>query len=222
MARFPLPEPEVRLLAHAIATGLKDNPELFPLPPVEPATMESTIESYDTLRGRIAQARTEFLHLLEEKDRVLTRLKREMKQNLRYAENASGFDDTQLKCLGWSARRKKRSLAKPNQPRLLIMEYTPSAVGKTTETKGPIRLSWKPPVGGGKPAVYLVQRRIRQAAKDVKPDGRATGSPWTTIDMCYQTSFAFTPEQFIPAAEYRVLASNRAGVSRPSNSIGGG
>jgi hypothetical protein len=112
MARFPLSESKVRLLARAIAVGLRENPQVFSHPPVAPGTMEGMVQMYDALRRQITQVKSELLTLLEEKDRVLAKLKREMKRSLRYAEEATDFDDVQLKLLGWSGRREKRSLTR--------------------------------------------------------------------------------------------------------------
>jgi len=218
MAQFPLSESHILKLAEQIRSGIAASPELFVHPPVEPDDLGDRIAAFWAARARINQARTRLQEALKEKDRILIELKRGMKQDLRYAEIMAGTNPESLKRIGWSPRRSRRSMQSPGQPMLLRMELRHSTSGKGRSKVGTVRLYWKPPITGGKAAGYLVQRRLRRA--DPINGADKANSGWTLIDSVMNVE-TFVPMELLAAGnEFRVLAINRAGESRPSNAVG--
>ncbi len=53
------------------------------------------------------------------KNEALEALADDMKADLRYAETTVGFDDDQLKLIGWGGRAARTSLEAPGQTRML-------------------------------------------------------------------------------------------------------
>ena len=74
---------------------------------------------------------------------------------LRYAENATGSDDSKLRYPGWGGRRPASALEAPGQTRLLEAPR---------QGAGWIFLDWKAPDEGGKVAAYWLLK-IRRGGR---------------------------------------------------------
>ena len=121
-----------------------------------------------------------------------------MKANLRYAEDAVNFDDPKLTALGWGGKAAATALEVPGQPRSL---EAPS------QGEGWIFLDWKKPADGGAVAAYKIERRER-------PTG-----DWMLVNMAIESEATLNNQERAKDWEYRIIATNKAGESIPSNTI---
>jgi len=196
MARFPLREAEVAVLAENMIAGLTENPTVYPTLPVAVADLTISKNEFLSAKSGVVAAKAAFEAALAVKDAALETLQERMKDDLRYAENTVHFDDAKLKLIGWGAKRISVSLAAPGQ----VQDLTVPMQGE-----GSMMLTWKAPIDGGKPTAYMVMRRLRtegaweDAATAVITEAMLTGQP-RHIDL-----------------EYKVIAVNKAGEGKESN-----
>jgi hypothetical protein len=204
MARFPIKESEILVLAQEMATGLTANAAVFPSPPVVPnapppvPSLTFMTSSYTTARNAAMAAAATAEEATTTKDEVLQTLVDAMKADLRYAENTVDFDDDQLKLIGWGGRKAGTALEIPGQCRTLEAPR---------QGEGWIFLDWKEPIDGGKPAAYKIQRRERPAG------------PWTESSMAIESEITLSDQERGKEWEYRVVAVNKAGEGEPSNTV---
>ena len=121
-----------------------------------------------------------------------------MKADIRYAENTVDFDDDKLKLIGWAGRKAKTLLAPPCQVRLLEAPK---------QGKGWVFLDWKAPAEGGRPKAYKVERRLRD------------GGSWENVATAIITEATLVDQPEKTELEYRVIAVNKSGGSKPSNTV---
>nr|VFK57751.1 MAG: hypothetical protein BECKUNK1418G_GA0071005_10013 [Candidatus Kentron sp. UNK]VFK69194.1 MAG: hypothetical protein BECKUNK1418H_GA0071006_101137 [Candidatus Kentron sp. UNK] len=159
MAHFPKAETKIQHLAHEIVTGLTIHADLFPAPPVAVEALAAALATY-TEAAEAAEAALELHaqaeHATATKDEALQALTDDMKMILRYAENATHFDDASLKYLGWGGRRARTSLEAPGQTRSLEAPR---------QGDGWIYLDWKEPGDGGKVAAYGLLPGIQRGGR---------------------------------------------------------
>jgi len=198
MARFPLREDSIVVLAAEMEAGFIANPGVYPAPPVAPVDLGTAVTNYVTAREAAVAAAAATELATAAKDEALEALTDAMKADLRYAENTVDFDDDQLKLLGWGGRAAGTSLEPPGQPRTLEAPR---------EGEGWIFLDWKDPVDGGKVASYKIERRER-------PEG-----PWSIAAMAMETEATLTGQERGKEWEYRVIAVNKAGEGMASNTV---
>jgi hypothetical protein len=201
MANFPKSEPEVVTLAQAIVTGLTGQegvPPVFPAPPVSPQNLELALTAFTTARDAAMTAEAQAKQATEIKSDALTQLTTFMKTDLHYAEDAVNGDDALLSLIGWSGRRAPTPLQPAGQALLLEVRR---------QGEGAVDLAWKPPVDGGKPHAYRVQRRER-------PEG-----PWVELTTVFETQATLTDQPRGKEYEYRIIAANKAGDGEPSNTV---
>jgi len=68
-------------------------------------------------------------------------------------------------------------------------------------------LDWKKPADGGAVAAYKIERRERPAG------------PWTLVSMAIESEATLNNQERGKDWEYRVIATNKAGESVPSNTV---
>jgi hypothetical protein len=196
--RFPKQEPLIAALANDIATGLTNNPEEFPSPPVSPDELRTALTEYLAKREAAMEAAAAAEEGTAAKDEVLDNLTDLMKANLRYAENTTRCDSGKLKRIGWGGRSERTSLEVPGEPRTLEILGT---------GEGWVLLDWKEPSDGGRVAAYKVQRRRRS-------DGA-----WRDVGIAVESEVILSDQERGTEMDYRVLAVNKAGESTPSPSV---
>lgn len=198
MARFPLRLADIAGLAQSVAAGLQEHPELFADPPVSGEVLAASLADLMTAQAQVAAAQAAALQATRIQQEYLATLSRQIRADLRYAENHVAFADEKLKYLGWSAPRTKRPAAAPGQALMLT--------ATRTET-GAVALRWHKPADGGRPAGYKIYRRHRAAES-----GR-----YEMVELAL-TCRAILPNQPAGAVlEYRIAAVNRSGEGPPSN-----
>lgn len=186
-------------LAREMATGLQDNPQIYPAPPVAPEAIKEAVDAFIQADGESVQAHALALAATTAKKAALADLKSKMKQDLRYAEGMTKYDDAQLALIGWGKRRSRSPIAIPGQPQSLQI----TALGP-----GSITLKWKKSKIGGKHASYKVQRRIQGEEL------------WDIVEVSVKPILTLKKQPRGKPIEYRVSAFNKSGESTASNQIG--
>lgn len=198
MARFPDREAEVKALAQSMSSGLTANVADFPAPPVLPLDLQALLDSLITLSDDQVAAQAAAEQATTTKKAGLEELVTAMKADLRYAEDAVNYDDAKLTALGWGGKAAATALEVPGQPRSLEVP---------NQGEGWVFLDWKKPADGGAVAAYKIERRER-------PTG-----DWTLANMAIESEATLNNQERGKDWEYRVIATNKAGESIPSNTV---
>ncbi len=198
MARFPRTEAQSKALAQSMVAGLTDNVADFPTPPVLPVDLQALLDSLITLTDEQVAAMAAAEQATEAKTAGLEELITAMKADLRYAEDAVNYDDAKLTALGWGGRAAATALEVPGQARSL---EAPS------QGQGWVFFDWKKPADGGAVAAYKIERRERPAGD------------WTLVSMAIESEATLNNQERGKEWEYRVIATNKAGESVPSNTV---
>ena len=198
MARFPRTEAQIKALAQNIVTGLAANPADYPTPPTASLDLQALLVSFITLCDDQVAALAAAEQATETKAAGLEELVTAMKADLRYAEDAVNFDDPKLTALGWGGMAAATALGVPGQPRSL---EAPS------QGEGWIFLDWKKPADGGAVAAYKIERREQP-----------TGT-WMLVNMAIESEATLNNQERAKDWEYRIIATNKAGESIPSNTV---
>ena len=198
MARFPDREAEVKALAQNMATGLAANTADFPTPPISPTDLQALLDSFITLCDEAVAARAASEQTTETKNDGLEELTTAMRADLRYAEGAVNNDDAKLSTIGWGTKAAPSALQPPSQPR---------ALEAPQQGEGWVFLDWKKPADGGNVAAYKIERRER-------PEG-----PWMLVSIAIESEAMLNNQERGKDWEYRIIATNKAGESTPSNTV---
>ena len=198
MARFPRTEAEIKSLAQSIGTGLTANAADFPTPPVAALDLQALLDSLITLCDDQVAAMAAAEQATETKSAGLEELITAMKADLRYAEDAVNYDDPKLSALGWGGKAAATALESPGQPRSLEAPR---------QGEGWIFLDWKKPADGGAVAAYKIERREQPAGN------------WTLVSMAIESEATLNNQDRGKDWEYRIIATNKAGESTPSNTV---
>ena len=196
MATFPTTEASIVELAGTMETGLLDNVDIYPNPPVMPVDLDILQTAFDTAKNAAVAATAAAEAAVVAKNDALAALVAAMKKDLRYAENEADYEDDKLKLLGWGARKAPVSLAAPGQTQLLEV---------IQEGEGWVSMKWKAPNSGGAVSAYTVMRRQR-------PDGA-----WLEAKTAVTTETLLLDQPRGLELEYRIIAVNKAGEGQPSN-----
>jgi hypothetical protein len=195
MARFPQSEPDIAALATVLIDGLRKAAEEFPAPPVPPDPLQESLDRYNQARTAAVAAESAARDQVAAKNQALEQLADNMRLDFRYAEVTAKDTPDQLLKLGWGPRRDPRSLELPGVVRSLSVK---------SQGAGWLVLDWKPPAGGGEPAVYHIERRRRD------------GGEWEQVAHAIATEELLADQELGVEWEFRVFAENRAGVGEPS------
>jgi len=198
MATFPRTEPRIKSLAQNMVSGLTASAADFPAPPVTPAALQALLTSLITLCDEQVAAQAAMEQATQTKTAGLEELVTAMKADLRYAEDAVNHDDSKLTALGWGGRAVGTALQSPGQPRSLEAPR---------QGEGWIFLDWKQPVDGGAVAAYKIERRER-------PSG-----DWMLVSMAIESEAMLNNQERGKDWEFRIIATNKAGESIPSNTV---
>ncbi len=198
MAKFPIREADIKVLAQNIVTGLTDNAATYPAPPVTAVALQAVLDSFITLGDECVAARGAAEQTTVTKDAGAEELTDDMKAILRYAEDTVNYDDAQLTLLGWGGKAAPTALEAPGQARTLEI---------VSQGEGWVTLDWKSPADGGAVASYKIERRERPAG------------PWTIISLAMDSEATLNNQERAKDWEYRVIAVNKAGEGIPSNTV---
>jgi hypothetical protein len=196
MATFPRTEPEVVVLAQDMVKGLTDNPTVFPTPVVTPANMTTLLSALTAAQTAATAAAAAAESATMAKTTALENLVAAMKQDIRYAENITNYEDDKLKLIGWGAHRAPSALTPPGQ----TMELHIAKQGE-----GWLQLVWAAPATGGAVSAYKVMRRERPAG------------PWEDVFTAVIPEANLVDQPRGKELEFRIIAVNKAGEGEPSN-----
>ena len=198
--QFPVRQTGVLGLARDIIGGLGTHTAVYPTPPVSVADLQTAYDQCNDAVSAVTDARAEFEIAVRDKDQRLAGLKDKMKKVLRYAENTVGGDDGKLNMLGWASRREPTSEVPGQTRELKVIE----------QGSDWLELDWKSPdpAEGGKVAAYRVQRRNMN-----------DGDAWLDAAVAIDTKAKLTGQQRHTDMEYRVVAINKAGEGKVSNTV---
>jgi len=190
MAQFPRTEPEIDELAGLLLGGLRSRVDDFPSPPVPLEQLEASLDAYHSARYKAIEVSAQARLATGEKTEALAKLVSELKTNLRFAENACGYDHATLKALGWGGRRPKTPMAAPGQ-----------VEGMKIAREGPgwIELKWRKPREGGHVRAYRIER------------SRFGSEKWEIAGMATGTSVRLEGQERGVQLWYRAIAVNAVG-----------
>lgn len=197
MRKFPIKESEIIALAQTISAGLAANATTFPAPPVTVTDLNAHITDYITSRDAVTAAEANLKTMHSDKDSHLSELVQRMKDEISYAEMLAHNDDAILNLIGWSNRAQPTALQPPGQCRALEI---------IDQGAGWVRIDWKEPVDGGKPAAYKVQR-----SEDA--------GNFTDVATAVESEAILLNQPTMKTLSYKVRAVNKAGEGMESNTI---
>jgi len=195
--RFPRTQSDIAALALRVAEGLVSAAEDFPNPPVPADELKAKLEGFNAADTATVAAETAFREQHAVKDDALEDLVDSIKADLKYAEIAVRNEPEKLSALGWRARRDGSPLQPPGETRDISI---------VSEGDTWVILRWKPPVDGGAPGFYRIQRRHK-------------GGPWEDAGTATATEQLMSDQPRGAELRYRVIAVNRAGVGQPSATV---
>ncbi len=197
MPRFPRSEADIAALALVMVQGFGQAAEDFPAAPVPGSELQARLDAYHSANAATITAEAAFREQHTAKDKTLGHLVGGMKADLRYAEAAARDNPEKLKQLGWGARRDGSSLGTPGEVRDIKI---------LTEGDTWLILQWNPPVDGGAPSAYKIQRKRE-------------GASWEDVGTSVDTRQLVNNQPRGVEFNYRVLAMNKAGTGQPSATV---
>jgi hypothetical protein len=195
--RFPRTESEIATLAGRVIDGLTNAAEDFPSPPFSSEELQGKLDAFQAADTAAVAAETAFRNQHADKDDALEELKDALKADLRYAEVAVRDAPQKLNALGWRPPRDGTPLQPPGETRdiTIVSEGDEWAI-----------LRWNPPVDGGSPAFYRIQRRQE-------------GTPWEDAGTATHTEQLMSRQPRGVELYFRVIAVNKAGDGQPSATV---
>src|SRR3990172_6495968 len=195
--RYPRTESEFAALALRGAEGLAQHPEDFPNPPVSAADLKAKWEVFNAADTATVAAKDAYLGQHAVKDDAFEDMEDATKADLRYAEVAVRDRPEKLTALGWRPRRDGSPLEPPGETRDISI---------VSEGDTWVILRWNPPVDGGAPGFYRIQRKRE-------------GSPWEDAATSTETEHLVSNQPRGVDLLYRVIAVNKAGAGQPSATV---
>lgn len=202
MPIFPTKENEIYALSARMLNGFQEHPVDFPSAK-RWFLLLARLRYHTERRARVSTVSSLRL-ATKDKNEKLRQLKSVMKECLKKSQVDCYDDPKKLALIGWAATNGARSLEPPNCPRNLRT---------TGQANGTVKLSWDKPENGstgGYVRNYLIQRRQRG------PNGFTC---WKLIETAYSPQIKLSKQPQAVTLEYRVLCSNKAGKSLPSNVV---
>ncbi len=198
--KFPNIEAEIVALADAMIAGLTAHALDFPS--VNPAGLTTALGDYRAAKQAQDDAHAQALIATDDKNDKLATMISTMKNDLKLSEVDTADDPEKLALIGWGPKADPTPIIPPNQP---------TNLAPLTEGAGTLTLKWDKPSNGstgGAVRNYLIQRRDKNNGEF---------GPWTLIDTRYEPELQLAAQPQGIQMEYRVVASNAASESNPSN-----
>ena len=198
MAEFPNSEAGIAALAGDVIGGITNDPDLLEGSPVSVGQLEAALAEYRDARRVATEDAARAVLSTQAKNTTLKALAQLVKRILRYAESEYRHDQAKLLRLGWGPPKQPDRLEEPGQAlsfRIL------------KEEENSITLAWRKPPEGGKVAAYRIERQ-RWGEDECSVVGTAVKKRITLEHQ--EEGIAWT---------YRVIAVNKAGEGKPSNTV---
>jgi hypothetical protein len=200
MATFPKAENDIVALADTMAAGFTAHAADFPS--VVPADLTAAITAYKTNRTTQDAAIATAKVATATKDDKLGTLMATMKNCLKLSEVDTAAAPEKLAEIGWGPKAQPQPTVAPGQP---------LALAAVLEGPGCLTLTWSKPVTGGAVRNYLIQRRDKLSS--------GAFGPWNMLVSNYTTEQYLQDQPRGIEMEYRIVSSNIAGESDPSNTV---
>jgi hypothetical protein len=198
MPRFPVREADILALAEDMINGMAEN-EDFPSPPLSTSDLRNLRDAFLSASNAQVVSKAVAEEATETKQAALEAFLVGMKTMLHYAEDAVHGNDAKLSAIGWGGTAPVTPLQSPGQPiELKAVE----------QGEGWLHLTWKHSAEGGIAAFYKIERR--------EP---TDGGVWALVGAVNETEATLNNQEHGKVWEYRVIASNKAGESLPSNTV---
>lgn len=198
MPTFPTREADILELAENMINGMAENPD-FPSPPLSTSDLRNLRDAFLSARNTQLIKKAEAEQATESKAEALDAFTFGMRTVLHYSEDAVHDNDAKLSAIGWGGKVPGKPLQPPGQPIGLIA---------AEQGEGWLRLTWKHSAEGGITAFYKIERR--------EP---TDGGVWVLVGAVHETEVTLNDQERGKVWEYRVIASNKAGESLPSNTV---
>ncbi|MBI9015890.1 MAG: fibronectin type III domain-containing protein [Phycisphaerae bacterium] len=196
MPIFPTTEVNVMQLSMNVMAGLNAYPTDFPS--LDPVALGLLIATYNNAVGDAQTARAEAKAATAAKDAAFIALRDEVRKylNLATVENPTKLDE-----IGWALPGPRTPLSPPDMAKNLT---------STFQGDGEVSMKWDKPTSGGKVAAYILQSQSFS---------EGAWSNWQMVNFFYDNQATLTAQPTGVKINYRVIASNDAGQSNPSNTI---
>lgn len=201
MAEIPRNPEDVSALLRMVKSGIDANPTLWANPPATGPQLEAQADVIDAASAdqQIKQALAKQSTAtktgnVKDGRTILTRMKA-------WAISIVGRNDPRIEELGFTEDAPPTPLAPPGQVRNLI--------ARDEQPTGQLTLVFDKPVGGGAPAVLKIQRKL------------PTDADFVLIDAIPSNEIKrlLVGQPVNVLMQFRMIASNNAGDSVPSNTI---
>lgn len=202
MAVFPRTETNVYDLALQMLSGLNEHGDLYPsITDDAKNALATAFGNYNVARNAQAETQAVAKNATIDKNEKQEAIEEQMRKIIYLAEHDCMNDPGNLDYIGWGDRKPPTPLTKPGQPGELTPAY---------EGPGTLTLSWDKPASGGSVSSYRIERSDQ-------PEGGGVPGPWTLITNSYSESVTMENQPRGVEMQYRVIATNSAGDSMPSN-----
>lgn len=199
---FPNSEPQIVALAHRMLSGYFWHAVDFPsIPSYLRIRLFSRCRSYMFAQRAMIQALANLRIATKAKNNNLQTLKKIMKQSLQKSQVDVAANPEKLKLIGWMSRTQPRPAQLPGQPTNLQIITKDDAV---------LKLKWDRPAGTRRVRNYIIERR--QIQSEAVTD-------WQIIKSSYRSQVTLTRQPKQVKLEYRIRASNNAGIGTESNTV---
>jgi len=205
MPRFPAQQSEILALARGMIAGYTKHPAVFPNS--DAALLQSLRDAYNTAAAAQTEAMAAARVATEAKQAALAELQAAVKCQLKQSQVDTAANPEGLKYIGWGPRAAARPLERPGQP---------LALKSVEEGPGTLLIEWRRPprTSGGPVRTYLIERRDLTIGPK-----RTKWSPWKQAAIALDPAAQLKDQPRATQLEYRVKAVNKAGQSKPSNTI---
>ncbi len=202
MAIFPKTEASISELAMQMLGGLAEHGDLYPSITADAKmALNAAFSTYNGSINAQTEAKAAAKVATTAKMDKQGELEEQMRKVIFLAEHDCMDAPGNLDYLGWGGRKTPVPLAKPGN----LSGLTP-----TYEGPGTLSLAWDKPTDGGAVSSYKVERSDQ-------PEGGGVPGPWTLITTSYDPNITLPNQPRGLEMQYRVIATNAAGDSMPSN-----
>jgi hypothetical protein len=229
--QFPRQQAEVVGLVDNIINGVTEHSAIFPH--CNTAVLQTARNEYEAANNALTEAESQMALAAERKLEKFKRLQQEMKKQIKLGVVDTVDNPVQLGLIGWGTKRRPQPIEIPGSPTNLKI----TAQG----TDGTLCLVWRKPRDGGPVRSFIIERKQFGIQKAEDEAGRrrmadppnvslyetnhgglrnASWSEWQLAGSSYNNEVKLLKQPIGIKLEYQIRASNTAGVSLPSNTVG--